>query len=92
MRGFERPRATVLPDAALVPAANLTTPPVQFTHRLLVAQPYYYALPEGRSDCDGHFEAGTPLVLRAHAHGPWCEVVDGRGLRVLTAFKGLSAE
>ena len=88
---FLRPEATVLPDSALVPEANLVHPPRHFTHTLQAAQPYHYAPPAVGAAGDGTFEAGARLQLVSHPGGPWCVVVDGRGLRVVTAFSGLQA-
>jgi hypothetical protein len=91
MRGFQRPKTTVLPDAALVPAANLVQPaPMRFTHQVKAAQPYFYIAPQGHAQADGQFEAGTCVVLRDDTHEAWCQVVDGRGLCVVTARGGLA--
>jgi hypothetical protein len=89
MRGFKRPKATVLPDTALVPAANLVAPPKHFTHELRHAQPYFYAAPQHAHSADGQLEAGSSLLLREQLEGGWCAVVDGRGLCVITAQEGL---
>jgi hypothetical protein len=84
-----RPKATVLPDSALVPSANLKPPPKRFTHEVVAEQPFHYAA----ADCppDGHFAAGTRLLLLEHGEGPLCRVQDRHGLCVLTAFAGLRA-
>ncbi len=90
MRGFQRPKSTVLPDAALVPAANLVQPvPTHFTHQLREAQPYFYVAPLGHAPADGHFDAGTCVVLGDAIDEAWCHVVDGRGLCVVMARGGL---
>jgi hypothetical protein len=84
-----RPKATVLPDAALVPSANLQPPPRHFTHEVLAEQPFQYA---ARScEPDGQFAAGTRLLLLEHGQGPLCRVQDRSGLCVITAFAGLRA-
>ncbi len=84
-----RPKATVLPDSALVPSANLLPPPTHFTHEVAVEQPFHYAA-EGCAP-DGHFAAGTRLLLLEHGQGPLCRVQDRSGLCVMTAFAGLRA-
>jgi hypothetical protein len=90
VRGFQRPKATVLPKVALVPAANLVQPaPHHFTHQVQAAQPYFYLAPHGHKTADGLFEAGTCVVLRDATSDTWCQVVDGRGLCVVTARDGL---
>ena len=87
---MNRPKMTVLPESALVPARNLVHPPPdQFTHEARREQPYYDDLPREGSPPDGTFPAGTKLVLLAHDGGSMCQVVDGRGLRALTSFNGL---
>jgi hypothetical protein len=92
MRGFQQPKITVLPDAALVPHANLVQPaPTHFTHQVQVAQPYFYATPHDHEPANGHFDAGTCVVLREAVDEAWCQVVDGRGLCVVTARIGLLA-
>jgi hypothetical protein len=84
-----RPKATVLPDSALVPSANLLPPPRHFTHEVVAEQPFQYAA----RDCapDGHFAAGTHLLLLEHGQGPLCRVQDRNGLCVMTAYAGLRA-
>ncbi len=90
MRGFQRPKATVLPDAAVVPAANLVQPPPKrFTHAVPQAQPYFYALPTDQAQPDGQFDAGAQVLLKEALPGDWCQVIDGRGLRVVTAHSTL---
>jgi hypothetical protein len=90
MPRFLRPKASVLPESALIPAANLVQPaPTRFTHALRAAQPYHYSEPAPGQAPDGEFEAGTKLALQGHVVGPWCHVVDGRGLSVVTALAGL---
>ena len=89
MNHMRRPKATVLPDAALVPDRNLRPPPTQFTHKVIAEQPYYYIGPQQAAPPEGTFPAGTEVKLYAHGGGPVCQVVDGRGLCVATAFSGL---
>lgn len=90
MEHFERPKMTVLPASALVPDANLVRPPpTHFTHELASAQPYFYAAPDLNTPPDGAFAAGTKVVLTSSDDGPFCRVIDGRGLHVSTALSGL---
>lgn len=84
-----RPKATVLPESAVVPEQNLVQPPTEFTHEVIAEQPYYYGAPQQSAPPDGKFSAGTKVKLSVHKSGPYCEVIDGRGLRVTTALKGL---
>jgi len=87
---MKRPKASVLPEAAMVPERNLLDPPPnKFTHEVKSEQPYYYG-DSGRSgEPAGTFPAGTPVLLVSHDGGAVCHVVDGRGLYVSMAFKGL---
>lgn len=89
MDHMRRPKASVLPDSALVPERNLQPPPAQFTHEVIAEQPYYYAGPQQAAPPEGTFAGGTKVKLDAHDGGPMCQVVDARGLRVATAFSGL---
>jgi hypothetical protein len=85
-----RPKATVLPESAIVPQRNLLHPPPNtFTHAVTRTQPYYYAAPQPGAAPDGHFSSGTKVVLISHDGGRTCHVADGRGLYVVTAFDGL---
>lgn len=84
-----RPRATVLPDSALAPSANLKSPPRRFTHEVAAEQPFRDAAADPAPA--GHFAAGTPLPLLEHGDGPLCRVQDRHGLCVMTAFAGLRA-
>jgi len=85
-----RPRATVLPESALVPERNLLQPPPnKFTHKVIADQPYYYATPGEKDAPDGTFPAGTKVVVLSHDGSSICDVADSRGLRVVTAFNGL---
>jgi hypothetical protein len=71
-----RPDAEVLDRAALIPA-----------HELRQSQPYFYQ--DTRSEPNGEFPAGTRVVLMVHDGGASCRVVDGQGLYVETAYRGL---
>jgi hypothetical protein len=85
-----RPKATVLPESAMVPDRNLIQPPPnQFSHEIVTDQPYYYVDPQPTTRADEKFEAGTKVLLIAHDGGTMCHVADGRGLYVVTAFEGL---
>jgi hypothetical protein len=90
MGEFTRPKATVLPDEAIVPDKNLISPPPnQFTHELLHAEPYYYNDPQQGKAADGEFEEKTKVVLLRYDGGSYCRVVDGRGLYVALSFASL---
>lgn len=90
MKGFKRPPMSVLPDSALIPDRGHVVPaPNQFTHEVVEARPYYFAEPSRGATADGELPAGTKVVLMVHHSGPWCRVIDGRGLYVVTAFAGL---
>ncbi|MEK6261512.1 MAG: hypothetical protein AABP62_23175 [Planctomycetota bacterium] len=90
MDHMRRPKATVLPESAMVPDRNIIQPPpTQFTHEVVAEQPYYYIGPHQAVPPEGTFPAGTKVVVLTHDDGPMCQVVDGRGLCVVTAFNGL---
>ena len=90
MEGFLRPEATVLPEGAVVPERNLIRPaPNQFTHAVKRSQPYYYGDPQPGTLPDGHFAAGTKVVLLVDDGGPNCRVADGQGLYVAIECAGL---
>ena len=85
-----RPKATVLPESALVPERNLIQPPPnRFTHEVKSEQPYYYAASTPARAPDGTFPAGTKVLLLVHDGGSLCHVADACGLYVVTPFKGL---
>lgn len=85
-----RPKASVLPESALLPDRNiLQPPPNQFTHEVVAEQSYYYIGPHQTAPPEGNFPAGTKVVLLTHDGGPVCRVADGRGVCVATAFDGL---
>ena len=74
----------------MIPEQNLLRPPPDhFTHEVKLEQPYYYVGPQQAAPPEGDFAKGTKVVLLKHDGGPNCHVVDGRGLYVVTAFKGL---
>ena len=92
MGHFLRPKATVLPESALIPKANLLEPPPErFTHEVKAAQPYYYGKSADAAHPDGTFEAGAKVAVLGHDRRPLCRVADARGLSVFTAFEGLAA-
>lgn len=83
-----RPRRVILSSAALVPQHNVIKPPPnQFTHELQRSQPYFYQ--DAQDAPNGEFAAGTHVVLMVHDGGASCRVVDGQGLYVETAYRGL---
>ncbi len=83
MEGFLRPEATVLSEGALVPERNLIRPaPNQFTHAVTRSQPYYYGDLQPGTLPDGHFAAGTKVVLLVDDGGPSCRVANRQGLYV----------
>ena len=87
-----RPKAVVLPDAALVPSANSRPPPKRFTHEVVAEQPFHYADGAAVDAAPaGHFAPGTRLLLLERGAGPLCLVQDRSGLCVTTAFAGLRA-
>jgi hypothetical protein len=91
MEGIVRPEASVLPDGALIPKRNLISPPPnQFTHELTRPLPFYFDTARQSSPPDGHFPAGTKVVLLTCEAGEYCRVVDGRGLYVEVEHSGLT--
>ena len=84
-----RPKAVVLPDSAVVPAANQKPPPARLTHEVVTDQPYYYSRARIGMAPDGHFVAGTKVQLLARGKEPMCRVVDRQGLCVIVAYEGL---
>jgi hypothetical protein len=90
MEDFLRPEITVLPESALVPDRNLISPaPNQFTHELIRSQPYYYGQGEQATPPDGHFPAGTKVILLFYEGGTYCRVVNGQGLYVEIEYDSL---
>jgi hypothetical protein len=84
-----RPKAEVLNDAALVPPKNMIAPPPnRFTHRIQEQQPYFFN--SSQKIPSGNFSPGTPVVLMVYTGGTFCWVVDGQGLYVKTAYRGLA--
>lgn len=85
-----RPKAAVLPESAIVPDRNMIRPPpTKFTHEVISEQPFYYIGPNQTAPPEGKFPAGTKVKLMTHDGGTMCQVADGRGLCVTTAFIGL---
>jgi hypothetical protein len=83
MKGFVRPEIRVLPASALIPERNLISPPPnQFTHELTRPLPFYFTTAQQSSAPDGHFPAGTKVVLLAYDGSDYCRVVDEQGLYV----------
>ncbi|MGC4069776.1 MAG: hypothetical protein QM784_34990 [Polyangiaceae bacterium] len=102
MDRIRRPNVVVLPDEALVRSAAEPASPIQFTHVLRTAQPFYAMasggelestlLDEGRQrlQADGNFEVGAEVALIDSGNGVYCTVMDGRGRLVMTACAGLA--
>ncbi len=89
MKGFTRPKMSVLSDSAVVPDENMLPPPKKFTHLIKAEQPYFYSDAAKPAKPDGKFAAGTRVLLSSHEGGGICRVVDERGLHVFTAWEGL---
>jgi hypothetical protein len=89
MKGFKRPKMSVLPDSAVVPDENMLPPPKKFTHLVVAEQPYFYSDAPKPATPAGTFAAGTRVLLSSHDDGAMCRVVDERGLHVFTACDGL---
>ena len=78
---MRRPVPQVLPDEALIPAANLVRPPPnRFTHELTVDQPY--RLDPANEQPDGLLPAGSLVVLLVD-EGARSRVVTPAGLYVV---------
>jgi hypothetical protein len=89
MERMERPKPTILPDSSLVPEESLVQPaPTRFTHELTANQMFHFTASDQNSPPNGELSAGSRVVL-VRRDGDVCEVVDSRGLRVLTSCKGL---
>lgn len=83
MKGFVRPKATILDEGAVVPDENLISPaPNQFTHELTRSQPFYFKGAAQADAPDGELPAGTKVVLLTDEGNGYCRVVDGQGLCV----------
>ncbi|HEX5707459.1 MAG TPA: hypothetical protein VFX96_09195 [Pyrinomonadaceae bacterium] len=81
MKGIVRPPAVVVSKKALVPEGNfIQPPPNQFTHELKRRQPFYFARGGRKKTADGHFAAGTKVLLLVSEGGDFCRVADGRGV------------
>lgn len=86
-----RPRTTVLPDAAMVPEANLRAPPARLSHALRHGQTYHYVAAAADCPPDGQLAAGTQVLLLDEGTGVQCQVLTAQGLCVFTACAGLRA-
>jgi hypothetical protein len=84
-----RPKATVLPDAALVPAVEPGARPTHFTHQVVAEQPFHRADRPADAAPDGRFAPGTKLLLLARSEGAHCLVQNADGICAVTAFDGL---
>ena len=87
MKGMRRTKPAVLAKDALVPMHSVVPAPNRFTHVAIADAPYYFETPESdAAPCDGHFDAGSPVVLLVYDGGTWCRVVDARGVYAETLF------
>lgn len=87
---MRRPPIQVLGDEALVPERNrMGSPPDTFTHRVELAQAFYYDLPVGSRGPDGTLHADAQVKLLHEAADGYCWVVDEAGIRVATKRAGL---
>ncbi|OUM04446.1 hypothetical protein [Variovorax sp. JS1663] len=86
-----RPKSVVLPESAVVPEANVKPPPRRFTHEVIADQAFHFAAGPADAPPDGHFAAGTRVLLLERGEGPMCFVQDRQGLCAFTAFAGLRA-
>jgi hypothetical protein len=90
MEDFLRPKATVLPESALVPDRNFISPaPNQFTHKLMREQTYYYSSAQEGVSPDGLLPAETKVILLVYEGGERCRVADERGLYVEIEYAAL---
>jgi hypothetical protein len=88
--GFIRPKPSILPEDALVPAQNVIAPPPnQFTHVVTQRQPFYFTHAAQSVAPDGEFASGAKVVLLVFEGGDFCRVADEEGLYVETAYAGL---
>jgi hypothetical protein len=85
-----RPRALVLPDDALLPAANVEARPTRLTHEVTRDAPY--TLAEGAAPA-GTLAAGTRVAVRGRRRGEGrpCRVVRDDGLAVYVPCDALRA-
>ncbi len=90
MKGFVRPKASVLPDKAVIPDENLISPaPNQFTHQLKRQEPYYFGHARQGRPPDGELPSGAQVALLVYNGGKYCRVVDGQGLYVEIEYDSL---
>ena len=86
-----RPKATVLPDSALVfssKEARAKGP----THEVMSQQPYYLCAASDVQEytkADGHLSKGAKVWLLSRGDGAMCQVQDEAGKQVITAISGL---
>lgn len=89
MKGFKKPRATVLGENAVIPEGNLISPaPKNFTHELIRKEPFYYSNPTKDAEPSGEFKSGTKVLL-VRSRGRFCRVADKQGLLVEVACDSL---
>jgi hypothetical protein len=75
----------ILPDAAQVPPANRGEPPGELTHRLAAGTPFFWVHPGSGDAPAGILPSETLVWLLSSDGGTCCEVVDGRGVRMIVA-------
>jgi hypothetical protein len=85
-----RPRAVVLPDDALLPAANAEARPARLTHEVTRAAAYHLTDPAGAAPA-GTLAAGTRVAVRGRRRGASCRVVREDGLAVYVPCDALRA-
>jgi hypothetical protein len=87
MKGVLPTRPAVLPNDALEPMHSVVPAPNRFTHVAIADAPYYFAAPASdAAPADGHFDAGSRVVLLVHDGGAYCRVVDAHGIYAETRF------
>lgn len=80
MEKFTRPKAAVLPRAALVPSTNQIPRPSRFTHRLKTEQEFHLDNAKGTKPA-GKLARGTKVLLIERGDTR-CRVADRKGLCV----------
>jgi hypothetical protein len=85
---MERPEAVVLPDASLVPLANVASPPTTLTHEVAQATPFHFTEAADGAPA-GTLAAGTRVAVGGRGDGRHCRVVRGDGLTVYVPCSSL---
>jgi hypothetical protein len=87
-----RPKATVLPDSALVSPSTRKARTRSPTHEVIAEQPYYLGGEDevvAGTPGDGKLPRNAKVSLLRSGAGPLCRVEDRTGRQVTTAFSGL---